>query len=184
MLPKRLVQSFQNIKLGKLVAGGDVSQENISDFVENLNAAIPIPSNSNAYSVYRFNRFKYSADKERFMKDIEGFQPYEAMVLWTDYTDILKYFKLTGKIFLGWDKRNNRYRAYVFNPVPAAATSTENDAETDEPVSEPVRPDSPEPKKERSIEEAFDKEVDDTTRLFEYMQKRIREANAQIAQQQ
>jgi hypothetical protein len=40
------------------------------------------------------------------------------MILWTDYDDILKYFELTDKIFLGWDRFINRYKGYTISGLP------------------------------------------------------------------
>ncbi len=109
-LPKQLIESFETIK-GSRVIGGDFSRDALREFVETLNNAIPSPYNSNAYTIYRFNRFKYLSNKERFILDIKDFKPYDALILWTDYMHILTYFNLVGKIFLGWDKAKNRYRA-------------------------------------------------------------------------
>jgi hypothetical protein len=68
-----------------------------------------------AYTLYRFKRTKYIAEKEKFIADNTDYQPYEALILWLDFKDILTFFKLDGKIFLGWDKTNNRYRAFILS---------------------------------------------------------------------
>lgn len=111
-LPKQLITSFEKIKSSLLVSG-QFTKENVQFFVDALNDAIPSSSNPIAYTLYRFNRTKYIADKDRFVNDIKGFESYEAMVLWLDFADILKFFNLEGKIFLGWDKKNNRYRGFL-----------------------------------------------------------------------
>ena len=114
---KQLINSFETIKVCPLVSG-DITKEHVNNFVDLLNRAIPSPLNPMAYTLYRFNRTKYIADKQKFVADIKGFQPYESMILWLDFKDILEYFKLDGKIFLGWDKKNNRYRGFVLPSDP------------------------------------------------------------------
>ncbi len=113
-LPSQLIQSFEALKASPLAAG-EMSKLNVRYFVEMLNRAIPTSMNPVVYAVYRFNRTKYITDRERFIQDIKDFVPYEAMILWTDFKDILAFFNLAGKIFLGWDKANNRYRGYVLS---------------------------------------------------------------------
>ncbi len=56
-------------------------------------------------------RGMYLNDKEKFLNHICGMNHYEAMILWTDYDDILQFFELTGTIFLGWNKSVNKYQA-------------------------------------------------------------------------
>ncbi len=115
-LPKHLVEAFQSITHSRVVSG-DLSRDALREFVDLLNDAIPSAYNASAYSVYRFNRVKYLTDKERFIADIKDFPPYDALVLWTDYSNILEHFGLVGKIFLGWDKMRNRYRACPLSAV-------------------------------------------------------------------
>ena len=117
-LSKQLISSFETIKVCPLVSG-DITKDNVREFVDLLNRAIPSPLNPMAYTLYRFNRTKYITDKQKFVADIKGFQPYESMILWLDFKDILEFFKLDGKIFLGWDKKNNRYRGFVLPAEPA-----------------------------------------------------------------
>jgi len=132
-LPKQLIEAFESIKASR-VCSGDFSRDDLREFVDLLNNAIPSPYNSSAYVIYRFNRFKYLMDKERFIADIKDFKPYDALILWTDFGHILAYFNLTGKIFLGWDKMKNRYRAC---PLTRPATY-KNVQETEEAKQELV----------------------------------------------
>lgn len=112
-LPKQLIKSYTSIANCDLVVNGKVNDDNIKEFVNELNKAIPVKDNVLAFTIYKFNRNKYLAHKSKFLDDIIGFQYYENMILWTDYDDILKYFKLENKIFLGWDRYTNRYKAYT-----------------------------------------------------------------------
>lgn len=116
-LPSSLLSSFDELKRTPLVYSSLISQSSCRQFASILNRAIPSPRNVQDYSIYRFNRLKYLSDKPRFIGDIKGFSPYEALILWTNYEDILAYFGLSGKIFLGWNKRNHRYRAFEFAPT-------------------------------------------------------------------
>lgn len=116
-LPKQLITSFEEIKSSPLTSG-HITKENVQFFVDTLNKAIPSSSNPIAHTLYRFNRTKYISDKERFVNDIKDFKPYESMILWLDFKDILSFFKLEDKIFLGWDKSTNRYRAFILPEEP------------------------------------------------------------------
>ena len=114
-LPKQLIKSYDNIVNTDLVQLKQCTQKNINDFVVELNKAIPDRNNTHAFMIYKFNRNKYAADKIRFIKDITDFEYYKAMILWTDYNDILKYFDLKDKIFLGWDNIKNYYHGHPIN---------------------------------------------------------------------
>ena len=121
-LLKQLVECFNEIRSSKIVLG-KVDKTSVQDFVELLNRSIPSQLNTALYAVYRFNRSKYLTDKSKFVEDIKGFHPYDAMILWADFGDILSFFGLTGKIFLGWDKNKNRYRAFMIsNNAPVVAS--------------------------------------------------------------
>jgi hypothetical protein len=109
---KQLIECFEDIKSSKL-ANGVIRQDAVREFVDILNRAIPSQFNTAIYTIYRFNRSKYLLDKAKFVADIKDFAPYDAMILWTDFSDILAFFGLTNKIFLGWDKKNNHYRAFI-----------------------------------------------------------------------
>ncbi len=109
-LPKQLLDSFETIKSSRVVFG-DLSKDALREFVDLLNASIPSPYNASGYAIYRFNRIQYLSDREWFVQHIKDHKPYDALILWTDFSHILAYFGLTGKIFLGWDKIRNKYRA-------------------------------------------------------------------------
>ncbi len=113
-LPLSLIEAFAQIQASDLVSG-TITNTEVQKFVKLLNSAIPSKDRVALYSIYRFNRNKYFADKKRFLLDIKSFHPYEAMILWTDYDDILSFFNLTRKIFLGWDKVKMRYRGHVLS---------------------------------------------------------------------
>ena len=121
-LPKQLIKSFDNILQTELVQLKQCSQKNINEFVIELNKAIPDRSNTHAFMIYKFNRNKYAADKARFIKDITNFEYYRSMILWTDYSDILQYFDLKNKIFLGWDNIKNYYHAHPLNAKSTKST--------------------------------------------------------------
>lgn len=168
-LPKQLTQSFDEINASPLIAGS-ITKKDVQLFVDCINRAIPSPRNPMLYSVYRFNRTKYIADKERFVNDIKGFSPYEAMILWTDFKDILSFFQLENKIFLGWDKANNRYRGFALSSEQSVRvlrrgeTLSDVATQTDQPV------DTTQPSQidDHDVHEGMD---DDMHRVYEYMRR-------------
>ena len=187
-LPKQLIQSFEDIKTSLLVSGV-LTKENVQLFVDNLNRAIPPTSNAISYAIYRFNRSLYIADNQKFLDHIKGMGSYESMILWTDFKDILDFFKLTGKIFLGWDKVNSRYRAFIHAEPPKQVRILrrgENIRDTDTPYPQSGRPplspaakvivkeesDSliPELLADTKLEDTMESEMD---LVYDYMQSRI-----------
>lgn len=116
-IPRQLVKSFDIINNSKLVVTKDPSDDNLKEFGKAINNAIPDDSNQISYMIYKFMRGMYLKDKSKFIQFIAGMQYYEAMILWTDYDDILKYFELTGVIFLGWNKSSNKYQAARVDPT-------------------------------------------------------------------
>lgn len=102
-LPEQVIRSYEAIV--KLE-----STPSPIEFAQLVNQAIP-PINTDGYVIYQFNRSKYLADKRRFVADVRGFQPYQAMILWTDKEDILKFFKLSNKIDIQWSKQLNCFLA-------------------------------------------------------------------------
>jgi hypothetical protein len=160
-LPKYLIESLRELQGSEIVLGV-VTAQTINSFVDMLNNCIPLPSHLAVYSLYKFNRTKYLYNRERFVSDIVGLGPYEAMILWTDFKDILSYFGLTGKMFLGWDKRANRYRGSVLKTPPSQPA----------PMKEVVEHQAADVPAEIKVAEAMD---DDMVRVYDLMQKRMRE---------
>jgi hypothetical protein len=169
-LPKYLTESLRELQSSEIVAGV-VTTQTINSFVDVLNNSIPSPSHPALYSLYKFNRTKYLYDRERFVSDIAGLGPYEAMILWTDFKDILSYFGLTEKMFLGWDKRTNRYRGSVLKTPPAQPIQI---LRRDDVVltSEVVAHQATDVPAEVKVAEAMD---DDMVRVYDLMQRRMRE---------
>jgi hypothetical protein len=168
-LPKQLIDSFTKIKLLPITEG-NVSNDTVCDFVNLLNKSIPSSLNTIAYTIYRFNRTKYILDKKRFINDIKGCTQYESMILWTDYKDILSYFGLENKIFLGWDKVTNQYRAFILNTTPST------------PPPSPVKL-----VRENAIDlvENKDDSMDnEMNRVYNHMYSRIREINLALQKSQ
>lgn len=163
MLPKQLLNSYSQIQSCDLVANNSITPNSVKAFVDAINHAIPAPSNPMFYSIYRFNRSKYLADKQRFLADIKSFEPYDAMILWTDFKDILEHFSLTGKIFLGWNKSTSRYRGYVLSKPPPTAST--------EPAA-PIRI-LRRGEKLSELEASVEAEADEMDRVYNYMQQRM-----------
>ena len=167
-LPKQLLISFEKIKKSKLVSGV-ATKDTVQEFIYYLNEAIPSFKNISGYAVYRFARTAYHADKNKFLNYIKEFHPYDAMVLWTDYQDILTMFDLNGKIFLGWDKNNNRYRGFVLTKDESTQTS---DGESPLQNSPPSNQETQEEvmSSGKSIPDQIDNDMD---RIYDYMQERL-----------
>lgn len=192
-LPKQLLQSFDEIKTSLLVSGV-ITNESIRVFIDSLNRSIPSPLNPTSYSIYRFNRSKYIADKERFVKDIKNFVPYEALILWTDFQDILSAFDLNGKIFLGWDKNTNRYRGYALKNPNEPSTSNDLSPKLGLPPMHPnssvqilrrgetVNSAKAEAKEQTNTFISPEEMDDDMERVYDYMQNRMAKLSQQLAQ--
>ena len=110
-IPRQLVKSFDTIRNCKLVVTKDASDDNLKEFGKAMNNAIPDTTNQISHMIYKFMRGMYLSDKQKFIEHIKSMRHYEAMILWTDYDDILSYFELTGVVFLGWNKTVNKYQA-------------------------------------------------------------------------
>jgi hypothetical protein len=112
-------------------------------------------------------------DQERFLNDIKGLGPYEAMILWTDFKDILTYFNLTGKMFLGWDKKINRYKGFISKtPPPTQSIQILRRGEKiGEGKSIPVNELTDTPL-EIKVAESMD---DDMVRVYDHMQQRLQQ---------
>lgn len=110
-IPRQLVKSFDTIRNCKLVATKDATDENLKEFGKAMNSAIPDTTNQISHMIYKFMRGMYLSDKQKFIDHIKSMHHYEAMILWTDYDDILNYFGLNGVVFLGWNKTVNKYQA-------------------------------------------------------------------------
>jgi hypothetical protein len=167
-LPKQLIDSFAEINASPLV-NGVITKENVQSFVDALNHAIPSSLNVSMYAIYRFNRSKYLLDKPRFVSEIKGFSPFESMILWTDFNDILAHFKLSGKIFLGWDKNKNRYRGFILS----------SSTEADTPVNILRKGEKLQPQVSSNTMTTLESMENDTDRVYDYMQKRMAAIAAQ-----
>lgn len=198
-LPSQLITAFDTLKASALVAG-DISKANVRFFVDTLNQSIPSSINPITYAIYRFNRTKYISNRAHFLNDIKDFVPYDAMILWTDFKDILAFFKLSGKIFLGWDKANNRYRGFILSTAASAVPSairilrrgeTLKSSTTGESTSESTGSKSmpylvvsePEDRIPDTIPEDTELATveDDMVRIYDYMQARIAQVQQRLA---
>ncbi len=110
-IPRQLVKSFEIIKNCKLVVSKDPTEDNLKEFGKAMNNAIPDQNNQISFMIYKFMRGMYLNDKQKFLEHICGMNHYESMILWADYDDILRFFELSGIIFLGWNKSVNKYQA-------------------------------------------------------------------------
>lgn len=170
-LPNQLLQSFDEIKQCDLVLGF-ISKTNVHNFVNLLNRAIPSSLNPIAFTIYRFNRSMYLRDKKKFIEYIKDFDKFQAMILWTDFNDILEYFNLVGKIFLGWDKSRNQYRAFIVQSKESNYSDTQdsrNNQHIDESKSDSESKPNSVPVKPEDINE-LDNELD---RVYAHMAERM-----------
>jgi len=179
-LPNQLQKSFEDIKACELIIKRTFTKDSIQTFVNILNRSIPTPMSPTVYSVYRFNRSKYMVDKPRFVSDIKFFPPYDALILWTDYQDILSFFKLEGKLFLGWDKKSNRYRAFAIEeqlPIKILRRGETLTNNTEQMIHSrpPLVPTHSPPPLLTNVED------DQMDRLYAHMQSRLSALQKQIA---
>lgn len=141
-LPKQLTECFDQLKL--LDLRNSLTKESAQAFVDILNQSIPPPASEVDYAIYCFNRTKYLMDPKRFLADIRGFRPYDSMILWADYNDILLYFGLEGNLFLSWDSETSRYHGHLLQE-----------------------------KVESSVDDFSDNMDEDMDKVYEYMQRRM-----------
>ncbi len=171
-LPRQLIKSYDAITHSTLVEKNIVNVQSIKEFAEELNKAIPEKTNILAYTVYKFNRNKYLSNKKKFIKDITNTPYYKFMILWTDYEDILNYFDLHGKIFLGWDRYFNKYNVHMSKRLQKEENNgTENELnqycilKNSSPSTNSIssaEEQQPENENEKNM-------VDDQDKLFDYM---------------
>ena len=170
-LPKQLFKSYTAISNCDLIVNFRINNTTIEEFVTELNKAIPIKSNILAFTIYKFNRNKYLANKQKFIDDIVGTPYYENMILWTDYNDILKYFNLTDKIFLGWDKYTNHYKAYPPKQIePVEFTASAETSIVNQDIIDNCNKNTNDV--DKSNVDQFEEGMDDYDRLFAHIQER------------
>ncbi|KAG3082807.1 hypothetical protein PI124_g16686 [Phytophthora idaei] len=98
ILPTRLLTAFREIQKCALLSSVQTDRA-LGEFIDLLNGVFPYPSTEPSdFNMYLLNRNRYL-----FLKDIEGFDPYEVMILWTDSEDILRFYQLENVITLGFD---------------------------------------------------------------------------------
>ena len=152
-----MVKSFEIIKDCKLVVSKDPTEDNLKEFGKAMNNAIPDQTNQISFMIYKFMRGMYLSDKEKFLTHICGMNHYEAMILWTDYDDILQFFELTGTIFLGWNKSVNKYQAAKIDLTKKKSAEA--------PMVKPVQPKEI---KQRLIKQAEETKVKDFEKADDY----------------
>lgn len=174
-LPKQLLLSFDVLSKTSY----DVLTKEIVDaFVDTLNRAIPFPSGGVAYAIYRFNRTHYLTDKTRFLTCIKDHHPYSSMILWADYQDILEFFGLKGKMFLGWNKITGRYHGHVSSktsPVIAPVQILKQTEQAPLPLEDKIlKPTEQAPLPVESVNAGvIDSYDNDMERLYAHMQNRL-----------
>ncbi|GMF53176.1 unnamed protein product [Phytophthora fragariaefolia] len=106
-LPEKLVKTFEAVHKCALVSWV-ASENSFAEFVSLLNNVFPYETHD--FSMYMFNRENYLANKLRYIEDIKDLKPYDALILWTDPEDILRFFKLENKIKLTFDPSIRRFQ--------------------------------------------------------------------------
>jgi hypothetical protein len=173
LLPTNLVDSYDIINSLDLVTQQIINKKNINDFITAINNSIPDKCTTD-YTIYLFNRKKYRVNRSRFLKDIHK-TPYQAMILWTSYRDILEFYELTDRVFLKWNKDTEMYEGDIFNVYRSYTSSRINndfDDENESTETHHVKEEKKDPPTEDLNKKIADKMMDDQDRLYEYMKKR------------
>ena len=165
-IPRQLVKSCDIIRDSKLVVTKVASDENLKEFGKAINNAIPDETNQISYMIYKFMRGMYLRNKPKFIQYIMGMQHYEAMILWTDYDDILQYFELTGVVFLGWNKSVNKYQAAKIDPTkkkpkvtPPTTPPTTPKQTQEQPATAPTMVKQSQEEQVKSLEQSDDYDI-------------------------
>jgi len=114
LLPKTVYDAYKLVCDLEIVTHSIITKKGIDEFVDFINSSIPSKYTPD-YTIYLFNRKKYKVNRWKFLKDINK-SPYQGMILWTSYKDILEFFDLTGKIFLKWNKEISLYEGDMYAP--------------------------------------------------------------------
>ncbi|KAG3178084.1 hypothetical protein PC128_g16569 [Phytophthora cactorum] len=129
--PTRLLTVFREIQKCTLPSSVQTDRA-LGEFIDLLNGVFPYPSTEPSdFNFYLFHLNRYFSDKERFLKDIEGFDPYEAMILWRDSEDILRFYQLENVITLGFDSKIDRFQGFYVEETKCGGGDDGSENEVD-----------------------------------------------------
>jgi hypothetical protein len=126
----RLYQCYKKVAVCNLVKSRLASPENISEFQQLLNDSLPKDATESAMK--DFTRGLYNSNQVGFLKYITNKDNrVSSLILWTESKRIVRYFRLTGLVFILWNDTDRQYRVTVAeNKEKREETDTPNAAST------------------------------------------------------
>lgn len=168
-IPYDLTIAYNTINSLKLT---DLNNSSLKMFVSILNASIPDNTASMHFSAYMLVRGMFRANPNAFKTYINSTPDYSPLVLWTDYSNILKHFKIQEDVYLGWDSKKNRYCAHFFTKPKI------NNTDIDNPFAKKTEPSNEEMYNKYTINNPFTKVSDlDSNDVYTNMMQRISKIN-------
>ena len=128
----RLYQCYKKVAVCNLVKTREATVENITEFKQLLNDSLPRDSTEAAMK--SFTRGLYNSNQVGFLKYITNKDNrVSSLILWTESKRIVRYFRLSGLVFILWNDAENRYDVSV----------AENKETREEPQERPPRTQKP-----------------------------------------
>lgn len=106
-LPQNLYLAYKMLTQTALVKNKNYTEAELNKFEVILNTSLPLDENRTEYNLIKF---LHHTNEFGFGKLVEG-NVAEATVLWTDARTIVRWFDLSGILYLSYDRQSGQYRA-------------------------------------------------------------------------
>jgi hypothetical protein len=111
-LPKQLYDSYKQLRNCTLVRDKQVDEKSLLEFQTLLNAAQPLPADTTTCNYRDLVRMMYLSNKIGFLRYAGNSRNrVNALVLWTESKEIVRYFGLMGLVHLSWNVEAQAYMA-------------------------------------------------------------------------
>jgi hypothetical protein len=126
--PSKLFQNYRAIKNCGLIKTKIVSEENLNEFEDLLNASQPCLDNDSDESI-KYNSMKefYLLNKHKFIDLIRNTK-LECLILWTESKSIINWFHLSGIVYLSYNYESKLYSIQEHRNINKNLTSDLNTA--------------------------------------------------------
>jgi hypothetical protein len=122
-LPKRLQNAYFQLRKSRVIKKQEYDNDAIEHFEKLLNSCLPISDYES--HLYYFIKDMYYDNKVKFIEYINesNLQP---LILYTDNKNIIKHFNLQYKLYINWDKTENKYivKLYDFTAAQDIVSTT------------------------------------------------------------
>jgi len=118
-LPKRLYQIYRKVCQCNVVRRrNNFTDEDLQEFQNLLNEAQPPNDNSIENAYQQMTKFMYYSNPVGFVKYLSDVRNrVAALILWTESKYITSFFRLTGYVYIHWDKQSKCYIVSRYNPA-------------------------------------------------------------------